>query len=101
MLLIIMLCISERSSSLSLPALKKAAATRKVELRSDSLATGRFTLPIQELHHPIAWLNVQFHTLRIAFPSKYGAINERLPPSLFRGSNYWPDHGPRGIEGTR
>ena len=93
MLLVIMLYILERSSSLSLPELKKAAETRKVELKSDSLAAGRFTLSIQTLDYPIACSNVQIRTLRIVPSSKYGANIERTHPGFLRGSNHEPDHG--------
>ena len=92
MLLMIMLYILECSSSLSLPELKRAAETRKVELKSDSLAAGRFTLSIQTLDYPITCSNVQIRTLRIVPSSKYGAINERTHPGFLRGSNHEPDH---------
>ena len=102
MLLMIMLYILERSSSLSLPELKKAAGTRKVELKSDSLAAGRFTLPIKELDYPIACLNVQLDTLRIvSFPASTEPVTNAPPTGLLRGSDQWCDHGPRRIEAAQ
>ena len=70
----VILFVQKRSSPLSSPGRKKAAANSKTRAEEHFSCHGPVHAAIQDPHLAVAYLRVQFHTLRTAFPSKYGAM---------------------------